>query len=104
MCAIFFCYFPLCFTVIYVSSTVVAVSLLIVSIWIFTTESVLVGFRKPAALERHPTARGRATVPRPSHTAALGVPGERTGANAQLGEGGRRNLVPGTLLVANSHY
>ena len=42
----------------------------------------------PAAPERQPTTRGRATVPRRPHTAALGVAGERTSANARLGERG----------------
>ena len=38
--------------------------------------------------ERHATPRGHATVPRPPHVAALEVAGERTGANARLGERG----------------
>ena len=38
--------------------------------------------------QRHATARGRATVPRPPHAASLGVAGERTGPNAKLGERG----------------
>ena len=42
----------------------------------------------PAAPERRPTPLGRATVPRPPHTAGLGVPGERRGAVAKLGERG----------------
>ena len=32
--------------------------------------------------------RGRATAPRPPHTAAQGIDGERSGANSQLGEHG----------------
>ena len=35
-----------------------------------------------------PPASDHGTVPRPPHTAALGVPGERTGAAVQLGERG----------------
>ena len=40
-------------------------------------------FSTPAAPERQPTPRGRATVPRPPHTATPGVPSERTGAAAK---------------------
>ena len=36
--------------------------------------------------ERHPAARDRESAPRPPHTAALGVAGERKGANAKVGE------------------
>ena len=35
---------------------------------------------------------GRATAPRPPHTAALSDPGESTGAEAQLGERGLLNV------------
>ena len=45
--------------------------------------------------------RGSATVPRPSHTAGLGAPGERTGAVAKLGE--RRAWKVGLLGVANNN-
>ena len=48
-------------------------------------------FFRPAAPERHPTARGRATVPR---IATLGVPGGRKSAAAKLGcRGEGRTLV-----------
>ena len=43
---------------------------------------------RPAAPERYRTFRGRAAVSRPPHTAALGAPGERTGAASQPGERG----------------
>ena len=46
----------------------------VVSLWIFTSELFL---ECPVSPERHAAARGRATVPRPPHTAALGVAGER---------------------------
>ena len=62
----------------------------VTSVWIITPAFVLVyvpsSFLTPAVPEHQPTHRGRATVPRPPHTAALGVPGERTGAAAKLGE------------------
>ena len=46
--------------------------------------------------EHHATAHGRATAPRPPHTAAVEVAGERTGANAKLGErGASKGAVPG---------
>ena len=38
---------------------------------------------------RHPTPLGTTTVPYPPHTSALGVPGERISADAQLGGGAR---------------
>ena len=37
---------------------------------------------------RHRTARGRKTAPRPLHTAAQGLIGEKTGPNAKLSERG----------------
>ena len=36
--------------------------------------------------ERHPIPRDRATAPSPTHTAALVIPGSRTGVAAKLGE------------------
>ena len=53
-----------------------------------TTLSVLVKKKTPAAAERQPPRRGRVAVPRPPDRATLGVPGERMGANSQLGERG----------------
>ena len=41
---------------------------------------------RSGAPERHRTPLGRATAPRPSHTAALGEPGERTGVAPERGE------------------
>ena len=43
---------------------------------------------RPAAPDRHRTPHGRATAPRPTHTAALVDPGERTGVAPELGERG----------------
>ena len=42
-------------------------------------------FSPPAAPERYPPPPDRASVSRPSHTAALAIPGERTGVAAKLG-------------------
>ena len=66
-------------------------------------------FSKPAAPERQPTSCGRATVPRASHTAALGalsalgVPGEGRGAAAKLGERGASKVAP-LGLASNDYY
>ena len=46
-----------------------------------------------------PTPRGRATAPRPPHTATLGVVGERSGAAVQLGERGAWKGAPGDGLA-----
>ena len=44
--------------------------------------------KSPASPVRHPTPFGTTTVPRPPHTSALGVPGERIAADTRLGERG----------------
>ena len=43
-------------------------------------------FPKNSFPERHPIPRDRATAPSPTHTAAVTIPGKRTGAAAKLGE------------------
>ena len=43
---------------------------------------------RPGAPERHRTPHGRATAPRPLHTAAFGGLGERTSVVHELGERG----------------
>ena len=51
---------------------------------------------RAVAPERYRTPHGRATGPCLPHTTALGDPGERTGAEAQLGErGASKGAVPG---------
>ena len=45
-------------------------------------------FSTPAVLERQGTPEDSASVPRPTHTAALAIPGERTGVAPELGERG----------------
>ena len=53
--------------------------------------------KSAASPVRHPTLFGTTTVPRPPHTSALGVPGERIAADARLGERGAwRRALPGT--------
>ena len=50
-----------------------------------------------ASPERLSTPLGTTTVPRPPHTSALWVPGERIAADARLGERGAwRGALPGT--------
>ena len=48
--------------------------------------------------ERHRPPRSRATAPRPPNTATQGVIGERSGANAELGERGAWKGTPGDGL------
>ena len=59
-------------------------------------------FSTPAAPERHPIPRERATAPSPTHTAALAIPGERTGVAAKLGE--RRFFKFALPEKASNHY
>ena len=71
------------------------------SVWIFTA-MFRNSFLTPAAPERQPIPRGRATVPRPPHTAALGASGVRRGAAVKVGERGASKVgLPG---VANNRY
>ena len=50
------------------------------------------GMRRERAIapDRHWPTRGLATLPRPPYTATLGVPGERTGPNANSASAQRR--------------
>ena len=59
-------------------------------------------FSTPAAPGRHPIPRDRATAPSPTHTAALAIPGERTGVAAKLGE--RRFFKVALPETASNHY
>ena len=69
--------------------------------WLFTVSYVcffciLFQLRLLLTATGSPTA-ARATVPRPPHTAALGVPGERIAADARLGKWGAwRGALPRT--------
>ena len=58
-------------------------------------------FSTPAAPERQWTPEDSASEPRPIHTAALAIPGERTGV-AELDE--RGFLKVGLPETANNHY
>ena len=61
------------------------------------------GNNVPAAgPERHPIPRDRATAPSPTHTAALAIPGERTGVAAKLVE--RRFFKVAFPETAINHY
>ena len=57
---------------------------------IFSLIQLKYRFSTPAARERQPTPHDRATVPRPAHTAtaALAIPGERTGVALELTDRG----------------
>ena len=59
-------------------------------------------FSAPAIPGRHPIPRGRAAAPSPTHTAALAIPGERTGVAAKLGE--RRFFNVALPETASNHY
>ena len=59
-------------------------------------------FPTPVAPGLHPVPRDRATRPSPTHTAALAIPGDRTGVAAKLGE---RHFFKETLpMTASNHY
>ena len=57
-----------------------------VIIGIFTLIWLNYVFSTPAAAGRRPIPRHRATAPSPTHTAALAIPGERTGVVTKFGE------------------
>ena len=59
-------------------------------------------FSTPAAPERQRTPEDIASEPRPTHTAALAIPGERTGVAPELDE--RGFLKVGLPETANNHY
>ena len=59
-------------------------------------------FSTPAAPERQGTPEDSASVPRPTHAAALAILGERTGVVPELGE--RGFLKVGLPETANNHY
>ena len=59
-------------------------------------------FSTPAAPEHQGTPEDSASVPRPTHTATLAIPGERTGVAAELGDQGF--LKVGLPETANNNY
>ena len=61
---------------------------MIVYKWILSLIELKYRFSTPAATERQQTPEDSASVPRLTHTAALAIPGERTGVAPELGERG----------------
>ena len=70
--------------------------------WIFSLIELNYMFPTPAAPERQETPEDSASVPRPTHTAAPAIPGERTGVAPELGERGFWEV--GLPETANNHY
>ena len=56
--------------------------------WIFSLIELKYRLSTPAATEHQQTPEDSASVPRPTHTAALAIPGESTGVAPELGERG----------------
>ena len=74
----------------------------VVSFWIFGLVESKYRFSTPADPERQRTPEDSASVPRPTHTAALAIPGERTGVAPELDERGFFKVdFPETV---NNHY
>ena len=59
---------------------------IVIIIGIFSLIELKYVFSTPAAPGRRPLPRERTNAPRPTHTAALAIPGERTGVAVELGE------------------
>ena len=74
----------------------------VVSFWIFGLVESKYRFSTPADPERQRTPEDSASVPRPTHTAALAIPGERTAVAPELGE--RGFLKVGLRESANNHH
>ena len=70
--------------------------------WIFSLIELKYRFSTPAAPERQRTHENSASVPRPTHTAALAIPGDRTGVAPEVGE--RGFLKVGLPKMANNSY
>ena len=70
--------------------------------WIFGLIELKYTFSTPTTSERQGTAEASASVPRPTHTAALVIPGERTAVAPELGE--RGFLKVGLRESANNHH
>ena len=62
--------------------------MIMMSKWIFNLIELKYRFSTSDALERQRTPEDSGSVPRPTHTAALAIPGERTGVAHELGERG----------------
>ena len=74
----------------------------IVCLWLFTTESILIcsGVERfsRGPRDRHAIARGRANVPRPPDTEASGSPAKKHSATTKLASGERQQLLRGRAL------
>ena len=80
---------------------VFAVNIVII-IGIFSLIELRYVFSTPAAPGRHPIPGDRTTAPSRTHTAALAIPGKRTGVAAKLGE--RRFFKVALPETASIHY
>ena len=76
--------------------------MMMMSRWIFSLIESKHMFSTPPAPERQRTPEDSASVPRPTHTEALAISGERTGVAPELG--GRGFLKVGLPKTANDHY
>ena len=75
---------------------------IVIIIGIFSLIDLKYVFSTPASPGRHPIPRDRATVPSPTHTAVLAIPGERTGVAAKLGD--QRFFKVALPETASNHY
>ena len=77
--------------------TYITVLVIMMSKWVSEIGQVQYAPVGTGSTVRHPTPLGPTTMPRPPHTSALGVPGERIAANVRLGERRPwRGVLPGT--------
>ena len=76
--------------------------MVMMSKWIFSLIKLKHKFSTPAAPECQRTPEDSTSVPRPTHTAALAIPGESTGVAPELGE--RGFLKVGLPETANNNY
>ena len=76
--------------------------MVMMSKWIFSLIVLKYRFSTPAAPERQRTPKDNASEPRPTHTEALAIPGERKGVAPELGERGL--LKVGLPETTNNHY
>ena len=88
---------------IYVPDTKAIVNIVIIT-GIFSLIELMYVFSTPAIPGHHPIPRDRATAPRPTHTAALAIPGERTGVTVKLGEHDFSNIPSRRRQVIITFY
>ena len=75
-----------CSVVVVLVVTLLLVVVAVVSFRLFSLIELKYRFSTPAAPERQRTPEDSASEPHPTHTAALAIPGERTGVAPELGE------------------